>query len=102
MAEPMDEFDVAVVVYCRTTAPDMADAEDRAVAAVRHSLANFHRPAMPLTIVLPKPMRERLDAEPVTVAAVRGLRYSQGIVMQPGAEPYHMAGMEPPKKADGA
>lgn len=96
-----DEYDVAVIVFCRTRGADLGDAEDRAVGAVRLALTTTAgTPVMPVQIELPEMVRQRLDADPVTVASVRGLRYSQGIVLAPSAEPYRQLGMAAPRKGE--
>ena len=94
----MDEYDVAVVVFCRSQGADAADAEDRAKLAVRYSLAEQNlRSPVPLTIYVPS----HLGGEPVQVAAVQGMRYTggQGVRLTPTAEPYQNAGMGKPRKA---
>jgi len=94
----MDEYDVAVVVFCRSQGVDAADAEDRAKLAVRYALAGQSPPRLPSHIPLP-PMRDDVPDPPVTVAAVQGLRYTggQGIRLVPTAEPYRDMGMGKPR-----
>ena len=99
--EPHDEYDVAVVVFCRTTGVDEADAENGAQLAVRNAIAGGKRVArVPMVIPLPEYLIERGFTDPVQVADVSGLRYVGGQVirLQATAEPYQNAGMERPRK----
>lgn len=100
----MDEYDVAVVVFCRTRAVDSGDAEDAAMLAVRNAIAGGKRIAkVPLEIPLPPHLVERGFTEPVLVAGVTPLRYvgGQGIRLVATAEPYQNAGMNKPRKGEG-
>lgn len=99
--QEQDEYDVAVVVFCRTRAVDSGDAEDSAMLAVRNAIAGGRRVAsVPIAIPLPPHLVERGFTDPVQVAGVTGLRYvgGQGIRLTATAEPYQNAGMGKPKK----
>lgn len=99
----LDEYDVAVVVFCRTTGVDEADAENGAQLAVRNAIAGGQRVrALPMLIPLPDHLIERGFTDPVQVAGVSGLRYvgGQGIRLRATAEPYQNAGMGGPRKKD--
>jgi hypothetical protein len=85
----MDEFDVAVVVFCRAVGVDERDAESRAQAAVQQTLLNAEL------------FSNRLTGQSVQAAGVMPLSAasSSGYLRTvPGPLAYKYAGLTAPQK----
>jgi hypothetical protein len=85
----MDEFDVAVVIFCRAQGVDEWDAENRAEAAVAAKLRDTDL----VGLRLPGQMTKSVAVVPLGQAVAAGY-----LKASPSAKPYNMAGFSEPRK----
>jgi hypothetical protein len=85
----MDEFDVAVVIFCRAQGVDEWDAENRAEAAVAAKLRDTDL----VGLRLPGQMTKSVAVVPLGQAVAAGY-----LKASPSAKPYKMAGFSEPRK----
>jgi len=92
----LDEYDVAVVVYGRSTGADRSDAEDRLHYAVQHALlaASDDDRGFPAHLPTPHP---RVEINPRLVG-VRRLS-SAPVMLAPSTRPFSELGLGAPRKA---
>lgn len=83
----LDEYDVAVVVYCRAQGVGPGDAQNRAERAVLDDLLDQHGGGLPMHLT-----------DQVTVAGFSGLSHAH-VVLRPDATAYKRVGMTAPRKA---